>query len=155
MTESKKAKWTFGLAILGSVVSLATAAFSGYQWWNSQREAGIAAAIEISKNWEQDIELIERKRTIAILMIQIKPEESQKKRSEDSNYFRRLEYIAYLINHGRLHEDYLSASIKCDITVAPELIEGLKKLHAFPFTGSPEITKIASRYKDSCRTAGD
>jgi hypothetical protein len=83
-------------------ISVASFGFSAFQWWNTEGESRITAAIEISKRFleeppkEYPEDQVERHKAIQI-------------------HARRITYIAYLMNQGRLDVRYVSPAIKCEI----------------------------------------
>lgn len=116
--EKAGASWQAQVAFY---VSLATATFSAFQWWQGRREDRIKAAIEISRDYLKD-ERIDRLRQIVqdtlgskvILGKQYSPEQE----AELIIYFRRLDYLSFLLNHQRVDPNYVAETMKCDMILA-------------------------------------
>jgi hypothetical protein len=104
-------------ATIALFVSIATAAFSIYQRYFSQREARINAAIEISKSFYA--KSFDKKLAVALESLFSKgPKLSIEQETLIFTFANDLEYIAFLSNTERIDEGYLSNTLKCAIYVA-------------------------------------
>jgi hypothetical protein len=117
MTETRKARWSFRLAVLGSVLAVVSAAFSAYQWLDSRREHRITTAIEISRNY---IKETADETSNAIHEAAMGHKMSVEEALTVPRGANTLEYIAFLANNGRINEDYLSEELKCAMKWASE-----------------------------------
>jgi hypothetical protein len=150
MSETRKAKWSFRLAVLGSVLgvagfllSVANAIVSNYQWLSSQRESRIIATIEISKSYIRDTGTSEM---IPMMAAYMDHPLSEQQVLVFGKQLEVLEYIATLANNDRLDERYLAGFIQCGILVARGGQQNLKKkIPKMPL--SDEIWKFSERAK--------
>jgi hypothetical protein len=103
------------IALLALGLSILSSGFGVYQWWSSGREDRIRAAIDLSDKY------IEQAVTADVLL--------QQYRSGTANYeslepvrrqAARIEYIAFLVNHGYVNPDYLAQRTVCDIIAAAD-----------------------------------
>ncbi len=113
-------------AIIALCISIGTAGFSIYQWWNGQAEGRISAAIEISKNHLRDREL----KVMASIVKAAFTEDnlSTEELLMIGHHADELEYVAFLANHDKIDKSYLSLPITCDIVLTSKASERLKQL---------------------------
>ncbi len=139
--KSKREKWTFRLAIFGALLSVATAAASGYQWWNSAREANINAAIEVSKNYLKDNDTY----NTAVQLTKLSWNNGFVISDEQYKSLRLvtyLEYISLLINNSKLNVDYVSDTLKCDIHTAGGMLRNFRTISNFEVL-TPELDSLS------------
>jgi len=134
------------IAIVALCISIGSAAFSLYQWWNSQTDSKINAAIEISKNYIQDRD---QERPIHLLSLRLNPKNkfTSEQSEELSRYMARLEYYALLINNRRVDETFVAWVIVCDMSLVlawSKLVKGDPPVQAMPET-EKYIKKAATR----------
>jgi hypothetical protein len=139
--EGAMAEPTSVTAKVALFISIGTAAFSIYQWWNTQREDRIKNAIEISKSYYKDNDTP----TQLALMLAYKGQKvSPQQILLIGQMTDQMEYIALLTNHGKLDRDFLSQDIQCAMlfvlgahaqlkTIFPPL-EAIKLLEINKFT---------------------
>jgi hypothetical protein len=129
------------VAIIALCISIGTAAFSVYQFWNSQREDRIRTAVEISRNFAHDQD------ELAIEAIVIADLHKSKLSNEQlirlAKLGDQLEYVSFLANTKRIDEEYLSSSIKCTILFFNMAIDNLKDVTGLD--QRDQITKFSSR----------
>jgi hypothetical protein len=142
------AKWAFGISIL-------TAAFSIFQWWNQRSETRIAAAIEISKNFFKDIDFAETKSAIKLY--------AGKGTTEDEMTVARqadyLNYVALLANHHQIDERFLAGDIVCMMAIIQRAVNQMpgtsKVMDANAREGAlKELTEFVKR-SDCSRSVDD
>ena len=114
------------VATAALVVSIVSAAFSIFQWLNSERESRIAVAVDISRNY-----LKERDQNASALVLKAvtggADSISQTELEAIGRYSDLLSYIALLANNNRLDKAYLADTVACDIFYANKAIGILKK----------------------------
>jgi hypothetical protein len=143
MEESRKARWTFRLSILGSVLAVASVLWSTYQWMDSRRESRISAAVDISRNYlKETSDSTSNEINRAALGLEMS--------NEDALIALRganvLEYIAFLANNNRINEDYLAEELKCSIKHASEGAKNIKrKMEWLNSVSYPQLEKFATR----------
>jgi hypothetical protein len=113
-TEFAMVEKTSSTAIIALCISIATAAFSIYQWWYSQQDLKIIAAVDISRKY-QDIEKSLKNRQELLSYARNEPVAYT---PEIVKYLQRLEYIAYLVIYDRIDLRYLAPDIKCDMLLS-------------------------------------
>jgi hypothetical protein len=132
------------IAIVALCISIVTAVFSVYQWWNNEKESRVNAAIEISRNNLKDRD----ERTMAAVVKIITGNEiSLEDAMLISLHADQLEYIAFLANANKLDKSYLSVALNCDIVLT--LLAGDKLAKLFP----PLAKSPAHQMRDFDRTA--
>jgi hypothetical protein len=106
----------FVVAVGGLVIALAGGALSVYQWWNSEVNTRINGAVEVSTKHIQDSGL-ERIRSDYLDWFygKVTDDNVDQKRTAALIYMLYLEYVAQLINSKRIHEDYVSLQLKCEL----------------------------------------
>lgn len=129
-------------AIIALLVSIGTAGFSGFQWWNSERESRISAAIDISKNHAHEIDDATWRLVVGVYngKTALSPDEGVKLARHGDV----IEYIALLANTGRLDKGYLSPTVQCDIAFTNAALERLKHA-AMPPSQRPEMAKLSAQ----------
>jgi predicted ATP-binding protein involved in virulence len=122
-------------AIVALCISIASAVFSFFQWWNSRAESRINAAIEVSKANLRERDL----NTMAAVIKVLTSNEplTAKEMLLLGDHADQLEYIAFLANTGKLDKSYLSVSIVCDVAITNAAIQKLKEKIP-PMAKSPE-----------------
>jgi hypothetical protein len=134
------------IAIVALVLSVITASFSTYQWWDNQRNMRIAAAIEVSKKYESS-----NTRPLADAVFAL-VKGKQLTRDQASEIFRNMlemEYLAFLANRNKIDVDYLSYPIKCSIYASHMLLEKFRTQRDVVVT-FPESAVFSSRVSDLC-----
>jgi hypothetical protein len=111
---SKIAKIALSLSIVTGLISIAAAAFSVYQWFDTQRQQRISAAIEFSKDYLHDPEMVDRYAKLLDDDPKKRPMSNEDMLKERS-FIDLLNYIAALANVDLIDNRYLSWRIKCDI----------------------------------------
>lgn len=106
------------VAISSLIISMATATFTFYQWRYGERESRIVAAIEISKIYADDKGAASVDALRALSLEKIGSDNWASKQRAGERSAQKFEYIASLINKGRLDYDYVSDELKCDISMA-------------------------------------
>lgn len=110
---SKTAKIALWISIGTGVISIATAVFSVYQWFDTQRQQRISAAIEFSEDYLHDPEIVGS--YAKILDYDPKKTISNEEMLQERSFIDLLNYIAALANVDLIDNRYLSWRIKCDI----------------------------------------
>jgi hypothetical protein len=107
------------LAVAAFCLSIGTAAFSIFQWWNTEKQNRITAAIELSKNFikDTDPETVEAVWAAAKSPAKI----SVNQLTLFAKFGDQLNYIALLANKGRIDRDYLHPSIDCSVIVLAKI----------------------------------
>ncbi len=116
-----------GLAVAALIISIGTAAFSIYQWWNSERSSRINAAMEVSKHYLEDKELNAARMEIN-MMVSVKQQTVSVESSLATRaYISWLNYVAFLSNNERLDPDYLAELLTCDIISKGQMVRQFAK----------------------------
>src|ERR1700732_64638 len=100
-----KATWTPWLALFGFVLGVANAVFSSYQWWNSQYQSRVTAAIELSKTYLQDIAFSRRLR-LFVDTTQKGTGNHGDDEFRERSYVDFLDYVSRLANEGLIENQY-------------------------------------------------
>jgi hypothetical protein len=132
------------------VLSVLTAAFTAYQWWSSREESRITSAIEISTSYIQDQELAKQQKLLARFIAEPKIKATNDDRRAVYHYIARLEYVAYLINTGRIDPNFIALTIKCDLSTASEAMNIVAPVHLMEFKGVAELRKISAKFDHPC-----
>jgi tetratricopeptide (TPR) repeat protein len=110
------------IAFASLAISILSCVFAGYQWWSAGRAERIRAAVEVSRKYLD--EWVEASRIVRAV------EQGTAARNERYqqalNQYARLDYIAYMANHGLLNTNYLPRAVVCNII---EMVEELKGIH--------------------------
>src|SRR5208283_685135 len=138
-------KWTFRLALFGSVLSVLTAVFSGFQWWHGEKEAIIKATADLSKQYIVDHDFYDLAVQLSALGNKPAMIDTETKRKA-FKWIQYLEYIAFLTNNGLLDEAYLAPELKCDISVVALWLSLQPKNTSFGLITSA-IDTLSSRLK--------
>lgn len=110
--EKPRASWQAQMAFY---LSLATAAFSAFQWWNSKREHRINIAMELSRIYERDMPRNLIDAATEELHTDIYVTENNQLQNlkltdvqfkELRYYAASLEYVAFLANTGKIDPEY-------------------------------------------------
>jgi len=108
------------IAIAISVVSFL---FTGYQWWNGQRESRINAAVEISRIYLLDPDVKRGYDVFLNYKVSARPSgEFSEEFLRERSYIDFVNYISDLANRDRINNDYLSSRIKCDIAYVVKVV---------------------------------
>lgn len=150
MSSAKEMARANYLSMISICISVASASFAFYQWRSSQRETKVSAAMEISKNWVQDSGLERQQKILATLATEPGYNVTSEERNDATNYVRRLEYVAFLLNRDKIDETYVAIAIKCDLAAAPGMIDKLQFAHKFLFPPALELRKASPRFIGSC-----
>jgi hypothetical protein len=113
------------IAIVSLCLSVATASFTFYQWWNTQQENRITAAIEVSKNY-----LKERNQEVfgEVYSAYRNPDEiSSEAVLRITRHSDELSYIVFLTNRGRLDPSYLPGDFPCLVSLLSGALKNIKK----------------------------
>lgn len=110
--KQARANWHANAAFY---LSLLTAAFSTYQWWNGERESRRNAAVDFSMKYLED-EAVHK--GVDALVASTHDDFSYLMVDSAANYVEIMEYTAYLINSGRFDPNYVSRKVLCDVTLA-------------------------------------
>jgi hypothetical protein len=137
------------IAVGGLVIALIGFGLSVYQWWNSEINTRINAAVEVSTKHIQDdgLERI-RRDYLDWFYGKVTSDNVDQKRTAALIYVLYLEYVAQLINSKRIQEDYVSLQLKC------ELINVYRNLYSEQNKDLPSPDKIVNlvgfyqRHKD-------
>lgn len=135
------------IAIIALCVSIAGFGFTFYQWWKGEREAQIAAAIEVSRKLAEMPEDKNRKLLEAGLALFRDHTVTTEQATKLYQHMRDLDYVAYLTNRNRIDLDYLSEEMKCAMYAAHKTTEQFKTIAADPFT---EIHILGPRFSALC-----
>jgi hypothetical protein len=120
------------IAIVSLCLSVATGGFTFFQWWNSQREAHIAAAIDISRKLiDQPLSREETAAVITAYRNDTVPFEQVEKITKNAQL---LNYVALLANRNKLEKEYLADDIPCFMVVYNEAMDNLET--QFPYLKS-------------------
>jgi hypothetical protein len=139
-------KPTSTIAVIALFVSISTAGFSFFQWWNSEREARINAAIEISRTFNNRPPLTkEEDDTPPVPGGQLSPAQA----TFLMRIVDRSDYIAYLVNHRRVDFDYLSANVKCGLFAAYKEFAQQKATHKIDLTFT-DLERFSARVESIC-----
>jgi hypothetical protein len=135
-------------AIVALCISIGTAAFSVYQWWNSQQELRISVAVNMATQYVQDPTVQLQRESLYAVLISA-PDQGLPIKQEDRDrlllLINRLEYIAQLANASRLNEKFLPHSVKCDIQLLADEIAKVPTGVLEPSTPTAEIKKFSGR----------
>ena len=119
------------IAIIALCLSIVSLGFSGYQWWNCQSEARIAAAIEVSKKAAS----MSRDEVNKLSEAEIALFKGRQLDAEQATmiywHIEETEYLAYLINRNKIDLDYLSVPVKCGIYVDYKLVPKFQTIAKF------------------------
>jgi hypothetical protein len=103
------------IASLALALSVLSSAFGAYQWWSSGREERIRAAIDLSDRYIDQAVMAE---------LRVNQYQAGLGNGESLEPVRRqqarIEYIAFLVNHGLVNADYLAQRTVCDIVSAAD-----------------------------------
>ena len=103
------------IALLALALSILSSGFGIYQWWSSGREERIRAAIDLSDRY------IDQAVNADLLVQQFQTGYGNRESLEPvSRQQARIEYIAFLVNHGLVNADYLAQRTVCDIINAAD-----------------------------------
>ena len=105
------------VAVVSLVVALAGFGFTFYQWWNGERENNITAAIEFSLRNIQDGNIAKLRSDFASMVSDpAPPSDANVQRNLSAQaYVFYLNYVASLLNKGRIDERYASRTMLCQI----------------------------------------
>jgi hypothetical protein len=114
--DADKPSWVAKTGLAIAILSFALSIFGVYQWWNSEVNSKINAAIDLSTKDIQDSG-IEKIRNDYIDWFNGKVTESDRDRKTFAaqTYVLYLDYVAQLINSKRVHEGYISLLLKCEL----------------------------------------
>lgn len=134
------------IAIIALCLSIVTAIFSGFQWWNGQRESRIAAAVDISKNFvrSQDPKIPE-----SLFALTSGKDLNSERLTVVFRAIGEAEYLAYLTNRDRVDFEYLSQAVKCHMYGAAMLTPKFRSVATF-VVELTELPKIAPRLAGLC-----
>ena len=136
------------IAVVSLVIAVGGSVFSVYQYWRSDRQARIQAAIDISQKHIQDVLCPSCLRgrfesgTIGAADYFPKIEAS----------YGRLEYAAFPANGRLADRDYYSMVLTCDIITMASQKDALSNSNGQPIE-STEATKFAKQRKTDCPAA--
>jgi hypothetical protein len=136
---SPTAKWALGISIV-------VAAFSIFQWFATQKEARISSAIEISRNYFKDRDLAGASALAkAYTGVELSDDEALLV-ARDADF---LNYVALLLNAGRLEQQFIEEDIQCAMLVMFQAQANLKESSPAlkEFFSSPQIAKFVPRAK--------
>jgi hypothetical protein len=114
------------LSLAALCISIVSAAFSIFQWWNGEREALINVAINFSTDHAKYRDNATESATIKAIIG--KDPLSNEELLLVANRADQYEYIAFLANSNRLDKSYLSVALKCDIILTQAAYDKLKGL---------------------------
>lgn len=135
------------VAVIALCLSAATAVFSIYQWWSTQQESRINAAIDISKTYLRERDVINT------LMFGVYV--GWPRRLEDdellklARHLEFLNYVAFLGITEKLDRSYLSPALVCEISWADAVAEKLSDR----FQSAPKQPNLAAFRKQTPCTA--
>jgi hypothetical protein len=118
-------------AIVALCISIVTAAFSIYQWWNSERESRVTTAIEISKDYLRQAENNQKILPIVLKFYIGNERPSMEEILALTGHADNLQYIAFLANTGKLDKSYLSLNLICDMIFTEAATSNLAKMLPF------------------------
>src|SRR5688572_15880729 len=126
---AEKPSWT---AMAALVVSVSTAAFSWYQWRTEGAEERIRYTVEVSKEYVQEATTTQ----LDSLIPRIPSQPSVQPLSTDEaeklyRYLGRMEYIAFLANHGLMDVGFMPSALKCDIYRIGTAVEKMAGLDSY------------------------
>jgi hypothetical protein len=161
--KSDGASDNFGrvLATLSLIISLASAAFSFWQWKAAEKEKAIDSAIQMSTDEAKDGGLAQLKKAYIDFMDH--RNFSFENATMAANFIIHLDYLAQLTNESLLNERYLSLEIKCEMIGNYRLIYVTKRFNAgvdSAFLPKPkDVKNLAEFYKrhsaDDCLISGN
>lgn len=106
-------------AIIALCISIGTAGFSAFQWWNNERAARINSAIDISKYYmkEKNTEVAAHVYWAARGEIGEKEKEKFRKENRDgvARHYNFLYYVALLSDTDTISKDHLWIELQCDV----------------------------------------
>lgn len=97
------------------IISICTATFSVFQWWNSQQEDRIKNAIDFSKNYYKETDTATK---FALMAAYSGKSVSISEGLLVAQFTDQLEYIALLTNTNKLDRNFLSQDIQCAMVFA-------------------------------------
>ena len=101
------------ISLLALTFSIVSFGFGIYQWWSSGRQERIRAAIDLSDRYiDQAVSI----RSIHLIEEQVQSGTTNVLSLDPAKrQVARLEYIAFLVNHGLVNASYLAQRTVCDI----------------------------------------
>jgi hypothetical protein len=135
-SPSKTAKVALAISIL-------TACFSIFQWWNTEKEARISAAIDVSRNYYKDLNLPQ---VHALMKAYVGGDLSHDELQlfvREADY---LNYIAKLANENKLDKTFLSRDIHCAMLLTLQAHDNDAKWYDAPVASGldrPDLRKFA------------
>lgn len=125
-------------AIAALSISILTACFSIFQWWNTEKQARILTAIDVSRNFYKESNQL----SVAIIEVARGKELSDDEADRLSRGQDYLNYIAKLANENQLDKTFLSRDMHCMMLELQQLHDNkLKEL-------GPTFSKTAFEYPD-------
>jgi hypothetical protein len=136
------------VAKIALLVSVGTALFSAFQWWNSRQENRINAAIEISRNYLRDRDYQVTSTLYSVGASKFDPGTLDMPRI--GHHLEFLEYVALLTLTNKIDKTYLSPALICDIAQA----EGALRIIGKRFETHPLESKLNPFIRDNpCQAA--
>ncbi|MGB9365952.1 MAG: hypothetical protein WCE79_08060 [Xanthobacteraceae bacterium] len=144
--DRQKASWQAQVAFY---LSIATALFSAFQWWNNQNEVRINAAMEISKNYAKPYEAS----TVEAVDLAIAGSKLDAAKAT-ALYQMALEYdyVAQLANAGRIDIDFLSQKVKCGIWLADLAVKGATRTGVTFDPPLDQLPRLSTRFDPLCKS---
>lgn len=144
------------VAIIALLVSIGTACFSVYQWEGTESAAKRDAAIDFSVKLLDDEKMTDAQNEMLVLKTELNNPYSHEPLDLDKVYLARrylskMEYVAYLINSGRLDIHYVAPYVRCNIEFAWYIADKPPLIRQFDNIQTTEIQKLHnSEFAASC-----
>jgi hypothetical protein len=122
-------------------LAILSSGFAIYQWWSSNRQELIRAAIDASNKYIEA--------AINPYAVMAQRELGFINDAKIENQFARLEYVSYLANRGLLNSQYLTPFLLCDIRDMVEWKVGSR----FKKPATPEAEKFIRTNSMPCPSA--
>ncbi len=146
--KRNSAQWQ---GVVAFYLSIATAAFSIFQWFNSEASTRVEAALGISKQFLEDKDFDTQWH-----LFNVYARSEYLNPGDESTVFRfidKLEYVALLVNEERVNQTYVSNLLKCYITTVSSILAK----HPRPISQSPtpELKKFRRNQHLNCVVSDD
>jgi hypothetical protein len=120
------------VAIVSLIISLFSASFALFNWWNSERQARISAAVDYSLKYINDsaaasdrliyFDVLGRPKEMKTFVSQPGTKEEHDE-NISARHLQRLEYLAFLLTHNKMDVSYISNPLICELIAASEIMK--------------------------------